>query len=181
MWPSVRLHWLTTWPRAALCCPHCQILAPGDKLEPELLLLESIIQAISSSQPMRCCDDSLPADCLAPLLHWRRPDPVDGVSSWDMEPLLVQDFWLPLQFLAWLALLFNPLEPFVGCAGAACSSSGGGKRHSTRSGRVAGMCEFFGVPAEFEACTSESGAFTEEPRGLAFSWRTMAGSAATAL
>lgn len=43
-----------------------------------------------------------------------------------------------------------------------------------------GMCEFFGVPAEFEACTSESGAFTGEPRGLAFSWRTMAGSAAAA-
>lgn len=67
---------------------------------------------------MGCGDDSLPAVCLAPPLFWRRPDPVERASSWDMEPLLVQALWLPSQFLAALAALFNPLELIVGYAGA---------------------------------------------------------------
>lgn len=43
---------------------------------------------------MRCCDGTLPADCLAPLALKRCPDPVDRLSSWFKTSGCLYSCWM---------------------------------------------------------------------------------------
>lgn len=95
------------------------------------------------------------------------------VASKDMEPLLVQDLLLPLQFLAGPALRLNPVQLFGACAGlwVACRSFGRKKRHSTRSGTSTSTSL-----QRLTSAQASQGPVQEIQKN--FSWRTMAGSVA---